>query len=269
MTAPSDKTIKNYEFNFVKISKIIESEMGKKLIKSNFRLHMFQELNLKEIILIQKKFDYTSSLLKSFRTQLLRDISITNFYKLKYKDIMKKYDSGISILDVSKQCKVSPISLLHFILKKKYGNKPFNSNKLTEYDKKQLKLADKYDIINPLDQKTILEHSLKYEELVSHVLDKKNIKYKTQEDLIMEQKEKYGHAVATPDFLLLAPIKINGKTINWIEVKNFFGANTKFIRKKIKKQVGKYYKRYGPGCLVFRHGIVDSLHFDGTYIISF
>ena len=61
---------------------------------------------------------------------------------------------------------------------------------------------------------------------------------------------------------------INDNIINWIEVKNFYGSNIKFMNKKIQKQVNKYYKIWGLGCLVFRYGVYENLKLDNCYILA-
>ena len=62
-------------------------------------------------------------------------------------------------------------------------------------------------------------------------LIKSKIKYKTQDDLAREQKEKYGHAISTPDFYIIDDLYINNVKIKWIDAKNFFGSYTKFNKK--------------------------------------
>ena len=62
---------------------------------------------------------------------------------------------------------------------------------------------------------------------------------------------------------------INGKVIKWLEIKNFYGSNTKYFKKKVQNQVDKYYKEWGPGCIVFRYGFNETLKFNNNLIISF
>jgi len=44
-------------------------------------------------------------------------------------------------------------------------------------------------------------------------LDKNNIKYKTQEELVAEQIKNHGVPINTPDFLIKSDLYINGRKI--------------------------------------------------------
>ena len=87
--------------------------------------------------------------------------------------------------------------------------------------------------------------------------------------LTIEQIEKYGKPINTPDFLILSDFYINNKKINWIDAKNFYGANTFLIRKKIKKQVRKYINEYGYGSIFFSLNFSSKLNFDNVLLINF
>ena len=47
--------------------------------------------------------------------------------------------------------------------------------------------------------------------------------------------------------------------IKWIDAKNFYGANVKFVYEKIKDQTKKYINNYGNGLIIFSHGYSDNL----------
>ena len=67
-------------------------------------------------------------------------------------------------------------------------------------------------------------------------METNKVRFKTQEDLTKEQMEKYGRPINTPDFLILSDFYINNKKINWIDAKNFYGANTFLIKKKLENR---------------------------------
>ena len=98
---------------------------------------------------------------------------------------------------------------------------------------------------------------------------KYKIKFKTEKILIKEQTEKYGRPILTPDFLILNELFINNKKINWIDAKNYFGANTILIKKTINNQINKYNKEFGPGAIIFNLGYSSELinSFDNNKII--
>ena len=53
---------------------------------------------------------------------------------------------------------------------------------------------------------------------------------------------------------------INNKKINWIDAKNYYGANTTLIKKTIKKQMDKYNKEFGSGAIIFNLGYSSALN---------
>jgi hypothetical protein len=73
-------------------------------------------------------------------------------------------------------------------------------------------------------------------------------------DAVDEQIKINGKPINTPDFLIKSQFVINGKKINWIDAKNFYGSNIKFIKTKINKQIVKYNQAYGSGCIIFSLG---------------
>merc|ERR1711968_42600 len=117
------------------------------------------------------------------------------------------------------------------------------------------------------DQTDIIKESMEFEKKIGKLLKKKEISFKTQEDLTIEQKKEFGKAVITPDFLLDEEVIINNKLIKWIEVKNFYGSQVKHFKKSIKKQISKYYEKWGTGCIVFRNGFNEDLNFLNNLII--
>jgi hypothetical protein len=261
--------MKKYIVEYKKISKQKQNKM-KNIILSNYNFNRITDLELENL---RKKIDIDGKIILSYRSQLLKEINMNNHYKVKnkLKMLLKDYQS-IDILDLSKKYKLSPVSLMRLILKKKYPNiKSIKKSILNfnSFDKEQLELAEKNDNIAPLDQDNIQIRSEEYEDKIGKYLDKKNIKYKNQDALVQEQIKEKGHPYATPDFLLEEPIEINGTIVNWLEIKNFYGTNIKFMNKKIQKQINKYFNKWGPGCLVFRYGIYENVQFDNCTIISF
>ena len=261
--------MKKYIIDYKKISKKQQNKM-KSIILSNYNFNRITDLELENI---RKKIDIDTKILLSYRSQLLKEINMNNHYKVKnqLKFLIKDYQN-IDILKLSKKYKLSHVSLMRLILKKKYPNiKSIKKSilQLNSFDKEQLKLAEENDYVAPLDQDNIQKYSEDYEKKIEKYLDKKNIKYKTQELLVQEQIKEKGYPYATPDFLLTEPIQINGLIVNWLEIKNFYGTNIKFMNNKIQKQVNKYFNKWGTGCLVFRYGVYKDLQFDNCIIIAF
>lgn len=261
--------MKKYILQFTKISKKKQNKL-KKIITSNYDFNKLDDDSLKNIT---EKININPKIIISYRNQLLKQLNLNNHHIVKnnLNKLLNEYKTT-NILELSKIYKLSPVSLIRIIIKKKYKiNKSIKKiiNELNIYDKKQLEIAEKNDIVAPLNQDEIQIKSELYENKIGKFLDKKNIKYKNQEDLINEQIKEIGYAYATPDFLLEDPIEINGTTIKWLEVKNFYGTDIKFMTKKIQKQINKYFNKWGIGCLVFRYGIYEDLKINNCLIIAF
>lgn len=58
----------------------------------------------------------------------------------------------------------------------------------------------------------------------------------------------------TPDIVFDDIVKINGKVVKWLEVKDYFGMVESYLFKHNKKQISKYVDAFGPGCIVYIFG---------------
>ena len=156
---------------------------------------------------------------------------------------------------------------------KKYNNKLVklisNPEKLSEYDLNQLNLAIENDVYALIDQSQIHTDSLEFENTIKKILDKYNIKYKTQEELAEEQIKLHGKAINTPDFLISSDFYINDRKINWIDAKNFYGSNIPFVSEKIKKQTEKYLNTWGPGSVIFSLNFNEKLHYNNILLVDY
>lgn len=260
--------MKKFKIESIIINDELEKELKEKIIEKGD----YGKINTDKLINLSKEYNINPKIIKSLRSQVLKQKNIFNHYllKAKFNQILKYYNEN-DILRTSKQFDLSPLSIMRVIIQKKYKIKIKDNliNKLDDKDQKQIKIAIENDIVSQLDQDNIQEESIKYENKIKRALERKNVKFKTQEQLVEEQKLKYGKALITPDFLLDSNIMINGKVIKWLEIKNFYGSNTKYFKKKVKKQVDKYYKEWGHGCVVYRYGFNNKLKFDDNSIISF
>ncbi|GIY93591.1 CDAN1-interacting nuclease 1 [Caerostris extrusa] len=63
----------------------------------------------------------------------------------------------------------------------------------------------------------------------------------------------------TPDIRLDIPIAINNRVINWIESKASFGDEERHFE-YLKKQYWDYYRRFGPGLVIYWDGFVDEIN---------
>jgi Protein of unknown function TPD sequence-motif len=68
------------------------------------------------------------------------------------------------------------------------------------------------------------------------------------------QRERVGRVAALPDIVLRRPIRVYDYAINWIEIKNYVGAEVTWITDGLARQTSKYVAEYGAGIVVFTHG---------------
>jgi len=69
----------------------------------------------------------------------------------------------------------------------------------------------------------------------------------------------------TPDFLLLGDVWINGAPVRWIDCKTYYGSselcnNPILPIGKMRHQIARYNKMYGPGAIVFLNGFSSDLY---------
>jgi len=251
-----------------------EKMISRQLIKKGHYGKMSKQMK-KSVKRAMKKTLLHFEQVQSLRRNLLRMKIMkkhTSLQKMRNK-LEKEYN--YNIIHLSKKYDFAPVSLFRAILKEKYSldkqqlkillhqpNIHLNPKMLKEF-----KIAKENDIINGANNKEMLEKSQEYENKIGKFLDKHNIDYKTQEELTEEQKKNIGYAVNTPDFLLTNTVIINGKQVNWIEVKDFYGAYHWNIKKKIQKQINKYITAYGSGALVFSLGCSKKLKFKNTIML--
>jgi hypothetical protein len=196
----------------------------------------------------------------------------------KKEKMITDYNNKMDILNISKKYDGSPLNILRIIYAKIYPNISFkklinnesSSYKiLNENDRKQFIIATNNDKFAVINQQKMHDESLLFEKEIEKILIKNNIKYKTQEMLSKEQTTEHGKCISTPDFLILSKFVVNDNDIKWIDAKNFYGANNKFVLDSIKKQTEKYVKLYGNGIVVFKLGCNEKLVFDNIICIGF
>lgn len=261
------------------ISYKLEKKLAKAvIIKSNYRKLTDKQLDKIINYIDKKKLNISLEDVLSIRSSYMTIKIIKDSDRLKslINKINKLYKKGIKLSWISKKYDLSPILMLKNILSSRYSKEKIKDffygkhlDKLSEFDLEQLNFAKENDIFNKVDQTEQINNSKNFELEIQNFLVKNKIKFKTQNELTKEQIKKYGKAVNTPDFLILSDFYINDKKINWIDAKNFYGANIFLIKKNIQKQVPKYIDEYGFGSIMFSLNFSEKLHFDNVLLTSF
>merc|ERR1711920_213974 len=108
------------------------------------------------------------------------------------------------------------------------------------------------------------------EEAMANFLVKRGINFKTENALRMELGSAIRTVdVATPDFLLLDDVQINGQSVCWIDCKCTFGSarilaeglksGKSQMSKNLVMQSIRYNQAYGPGAFVYSLGFSEGL----------
>lgn len=215
----------------------------------------------------------------SIYKMLLRE-KVLKRYRLMQKNrksIIRDYENGKSIKALTKKYDFPPTAILRLILESVYHFKQKYIKEIIQnpqdHIKKNKELIDECewaidnDVIASADQSIVQERAQEYEDSIGKYLKSHGIKYRTQESLVAEQEKKYGHAVATPDFLLESKVYLNNYPIAWIDAKHLYGGNLGFVRSSLQKQADKYTKRWGYGAFFFSAGYSEDLRINGAMLI--
>lgn len=230
----------------------------------------FQPISKKEHLLLKKMTNkkLTIEQLTSMRNMIATQKNI-NAKKKSYKFINNIINDSKNIKNIPDFFNKYPLPPMEIIrIMKQHGS--YIDSKILDY-------AINNDSETAHTYKTILVNSEKFEnDLINYIkTNYPKIKFKTQNMLVDEQVNQFGKAVLTPDILFDEPIlfKVDGysQLVRWIDAKNYTLINIPFIISSIEKQAEKYTKHYGPGALIFHHGvsdirIKDTLILDASFI---
>ncbi len=209
----------------------------------------------------------------SLRAALNQEKSVYSHSKLmrRSNEISRRYDSGESVISLSKRFDAPPVNTFRAILTGRGWTKTRikdtlnkNPSKLNKRDREQFELAESVDRVSSVNQTETQNAAEVFEEILCDYFSSLGIRFRKQEELLNEQKKEEGRAIITPDLLLLDDVRINGVPCAWIDAKHFFGADLKFPKKKTQKQVDRYAAEYGQGAIVYRHGFCDGLRLRGA-----
>lgn len=266
-----------------KISEETEQKLGK-IIDEFSKEHKYIKLdeNAKnELRKAVSKHKVSFRMVLSLRRAIIREKVILRHGKLRrlIKVIQREYEEKKDkdyniIINLSNKYEFSPLNIFRVM----FESKNFNKNKikiilknpdnyLDKIDTNQVKLAIKYDLVSSVDQELQSKLAEEFERDIEKILKQKNIKYKTQEELVKEQFKKYGKPIITPDFLIESDLYINRHKVNWIDAKNFYGANLETLKYHLEKQVAKYIKAYGDGLLVFKYGFSEKIKINNVSLL--
>jgi hypothetical protein len=170
-----------------------------------------------------------------------------------------------TILGLSKRYFIPPTTIVKQLMEEHVSNPPSDSI-IAQIGKSDL--SSRY--WNELTQ----TKAIAFEDKVGELLDAAGIQYLTEYDqrqdpTLAKRTLPRGckATTATPDFLLIHPIKLNdGRKIHWIDAKDYIGWESKLLYKKLKKQAAKYNDAFGWGAFVFSEGYCTDLNLGATLL---
>jgi hypothetical protein len=228
----------------------------------------------------------------SLRHQLLQEKSVHCHHQLQgqRKTLLSKYSAGESIMALSRSHDFPPMALVRAILMEREWLSPkrlkdvlknpqrftrdqrsrFPGAKcvLDQRDVQQIAEAAENDIVTAVDQDESAANAELFEDFLCSYLERHQVQFIRQSEVAAQQMQKFGQAVATPDILFEQPIEINGQCTNWIDAKNFYGADLSMLKKRSIKQMDRYVKRWGAGAVVFSKGHCQALSLPGCTLFG-
>lgn len=175
---------------------------------------------------------------------------------------------GKSILEIAAELGMPPISVARQLLLNE-GKSLNEARSIITDPTMEHKLrvgideAAAADVSGRASMKVIADAAGVFEKRVADELSAAGVKWIGEEKLreVQTANPKLGRPVATPDFFFETPIMLNGKTVNWIDAKDYplFAGPDVMPRyyKSLVRQAEKYNGHFGRGAFVFNGGMID------------
>jgi len=222
------------------------------------------ELNLPEDIRkVSLDYGIEEELALIIYTQRVTRDATSRFYVVKNQisRLGAQYEKGTSLLELARRQGFPPVLLGYLLfLYKGMPRKQFWQNVRCPEAirdarlRREIKAAVDNDMIySPRGEEVQRERGHKGEHWLFDWLDRRQIKYMTENDL----KKLRDHS-KTPDVLFMKPEPIKGRKISWIESKANFGDIVE-IKRNLKKQLIPYVKLFGAGIVVYWFGYVSDI----------
>lgn len=209
---------------------------------------------------------------QSIRRHTICQYNISNAWRIT-QDLDKlagDYASGAPLLEISRRAVLSPFAIFRGIMSRKIQGakeklsllslgKVRPEDVLDERDAKEFRIAQDYDYESvAVQMKMAKGANMREDNFVRFLRDDLGIKLKTQSELY-EEAMKSGKKPVTPDVLFESPVIIYGERARWIDFKSYCGAPIPYLLRSTVEQAKKYEKTFGPGFIVYEHGLVAGL----------
>ncbi|GFH58884.1 hypothetical protein CTEN210_15360 [Chaetoceros tenuissimus] len=215
---------------------------------------------------------------KSLRNSILQDKVRNTHHKVvnQSKKLHERYIAGESVLSLSRELDCPPLAIYRALLSELGHSKgqikkiiKAKGNGLDQRSIDELRIAEDNDFISSTDQDQVRKEAQEFEDTLEIFFKEKGIRFITEGKSTDWQKKTVGKAVATPDILFLDNVTINGKQINWIDAKNFYGSSlSKRTVNDSKKQMKKYHDHFGSGAIVYANGFSSDINIPDCLLLD-
>ncbi|MBD3260479.1 MAG: hypothetical protein GF334_02160 [Candidatus Altiarchaeales archaeon] len=205
-----------------------------------------------------------------YTLKVIRDTK-KRYYSVKKKapELLMDWRLGASFLELSLELGFPPVLTASILMQQRGWSKNRFSKAVREPSiidnqriKAELKEVIDADLIySPKGNQIQFERGREVEDRIGRWVKAKNIKHITE-----KEAKKRGH-IKTPDFLLEAPLKVNGHWVNWIESKASFGDRDE-IKKDYRKQLTHYVDLFGAGMVCYWYGFIEGILDDERIIVK-
>ena len=212
----------------------------------------------------------------SLRSALLQQKTVYSHGRLKSraKALFRLYNEGVSVVDLSKRFDFPPMNIFRIILGEKRWSKSRikeclrDPTKMKQRERDEFEKAEAADRVSNVDQSETHTRADLFEEVLADWFESRGVNLRRQNEMVSEQRIEHGRPINTPDILFLDHVEINGQPVAWIDAKHFYGADVSFQRKKMTKQMSRYFDEWGSGAVVYRHGVSENLFIPGCLMLD-
>jgi len=234
----------------------------------------------------EQQMNHIKNHIESTQVSLFQAITIRAAY-LKHKTMFQtamlrkhgrrvcnQYKNGCTVMDLARRFDQPPMNVFRTILSEMKWSKGAikialrDPKKFKERERKEFLAAESADIVSMVNQADIHENSEEFEDALSAWLEQKGIRFVRQKELEKEQKQEFGKAILTPDFLLLDQVDINGVSCHWIDCKSYYGTNLRLGIKKTEKQMSRYINQWGCGAIVYLQGFSNAIKIQDCLLLN-
>jgi hypothetical protein len=229
-------------------------------MKEDLYVHIYRKLNRKgDVFELANKYGISKGILFAILSQKIVRKTKRDYHGLKRQSpsLLKQWQEGKTLLQLSRKRRFSPVLLSSFILQENgISKKEFYQYLRSPHDirdprmrKEILEVLEEEVVYSPEAVEIQKKNGKTAERKIGEWLDRKKAAYITE----LEVRELYKK---TPDFLMKAPLHLAGNTLFWVESKASFGDKIQ-MKSDYHRQLKHYVELFGRGLVIYWHGYLN------------